>query len=202
MYIVLDTETTGVSSFKDRITQLAFIRYSENGEVLFKFNEYIKPNNWVIKDIDWYKQNGFSDAEAYEKGKFFTENNMSTKRCQDLGVDLYDALRVLQDNLKMVNIVVGHNIAFDKRFILSEMKRNGIIVQLLQYKKTYCTMNKSRSIVNALNKYGHKKAPNLTECVNHFKVGGKGEHEQQDENFHDALYDVEMCNEIYRKLIK
>lgn len=196
-HLTLDTETTGTNSFSDRITQLAFIRYNDNNEPVFKYNEYIIPDGWEIKDIDWYKRNGYSDAEAYEKGKFFTENGMSSEKCKKLGVPLFQALRALQDNLKInVDLIVGHNIAFDKRFVLAEMNRKSIQTALLKFKKSYCTMNKARNVVNAVNKRGGKKAPNLTECVKHFsiKLGG--------DNFHDAFYDVEACNEVYKQLIK
>ena len=172
-YMVLDTETTGFNHYKDRVTQIAFIVFDDEHKELFRYNEFIKPEGWTIPKTD-----------------FFLEHNMSTEKCERLGVPLYDALRAVQDNLKKVNLVVGHNIAYDKRFILEEMRRKNITVELFKFKKTFCTMQNNRVKVGAVNKSGGLKNPSLKECAVHFGV--------KTDILHDALEDILITSKIYK----
>ncbi len=178
MYLVFDTETTGVTA-NARMTQLAFILYDENGNILDKFCELIKPDGWVVP-----------------KEQFFIDNNMSTERCEAEGVDGFIAMRRFQEALKLCKYKIAHNITFDKRIIFTEMRMRGIEPALFQFKKEVCTMMSTIQFVGAINKWGKPgKWPNLTEL--HTKLFDKGF-----EGAHDALGDVMALGDCFFELKK
>ncbi len=90
-----------------RITQLCFESYRENsdGEIvcLQKFNQFIKPDGWVIP-----------------KEQFFIDNNMSTERCEELGIPIADALDQFIIDRTAADYSIAHNITFDSRVIQTE----------------------------------------------------------------------------------
>jgi len=185
-FLFFDVETTGFTKYKaedgtclgnhDRLTQLAFILTDSEGNSLEEYKTYVKPNNWFVPKED-----------------FFIENGMSTELCEKEGIQLFDALRVLQEALKQTKVKVAHNISFDNRIILAELRRAKITHELFQFKKGICTMNNSREYVGAKNKKGHLKQPNLQElheCLFNKKFDGA----------HDALSDVIAAKDCFFEL--
>ena len=185
--LFFDTETTGFTKYKDkdgndlknhgRMTQLAYMVVGFNGQIIEEYSTYIKPDGWFVPDED-----------------FFIENGMSTELCESKGVPVYEALRNLQEALKISKIKVAHNISFDNRIIMNEMIRCKITHQLFQFKMGFCTMYSSRKYVGALSKVGTLKMPNLTELhTKLFEVGFEGAH--------DALSDVAALKDCFFELV-
>jgi len=178
MYLVFDTETTGVGPTA-RMTQLAYILYDADGKVIEEFAELIKPEGWVVP-----------------KEQFFIDNNMSTERCEAEGVDGFMAMRRFQDALKQCQYKIAHNIQFDKGIINTELRVRGIEPALFKFKKECCTMLSTVKFVGAVNKWGKPgKWPNLTEL--HTKLFNKGF-----EGAHDALGDVRALGKCFFELKK
>jgi DNA polymerase III epsilon subunit-like protein len=194
MYLVFDTETTGLpksfgSPMEDvnnwpRITQLAFMLVDELGNELESFCELIKPEGWEIP-----------------KEKFFIDNNMSTERCQDEGIELFGALRTLQDCTKKAKYKVAHNIAFDKNIVGAELIRKEISDQMFKFKPEICTMRETTSACGIKKSHGRgNKWPKLIELHEYlFKESFDGAH--------DALEDVRatkrcLIESINRGIIK
>lgn len=179
MYLIFDTETTGFKGeTPNRMTQLAFGLFDKKGELIYEYESLVKPDNWVIPKED-----------------FFIENNMSTERCLEFGKPAFNVLRELQDNLKKCKVKIAHNISFDNRIILSELKRYDITHQLFQFKKGYCTMKNTRDIVQALDSRGRIKNPKLNE-LHQFLFGNNFE------GAHDALQDIRATARCYFKITK
>lgn len=174
-YLFFDTETNGFPP-KARMTQLAFMLVREDGQVVYSYESLIKPDGWEVP-----------------KEQFFIDNNMSTERCQEHGVPVFNALRELQDNLKKANYKVAHNINFDNQIILKEMKLAGITHQLFQYKKGFCTMSTTTNFCKLPGKYGNYKWPKLIEL--HDILFG----EEFDEA-HDAMADVKAMVRCFFEL--
>ena len=176
MYLLFDTETNGLGPAA-RMAQLAFILYDENGNILEKYCELIKPDGWKIP-----------------KEQFFIDNNMSTERCEAEGVDGFEAMRAFQEALKRCQYKVAHNIQFDKGIINTELRIRGIEPALFKYKKECCTMLSTVQFVGALNKWGKPgKWPNLQEL--HNKCFG-----ESFDGAHDALADVEAMGRCFFEL--
>lgn len=178
MYLFFDTETNGFPP-KANMTQLAFILTDENGNVIKQYESLIKPQGWTIP-----------------KTEFFIENNMSTERCEAHGIPVYDALRELQEALKMCTYKIAHNIKFDNDIVSNELIRAGITHQLFQFKKQHCTMLTNVQFVGALNKWGKPgKWPKLMEL--HVKL-----FDCEFEGAHDALDDVRAMVKCFFELKK
>jgi DNA polymerase-3 subunit epsilon len=176
MYLVYDTETNGFPP-KARMTQLAFILYAEDGTIIEQFESLIKPDGWVIP-----------------KQQFFIDNNMSTERCEEHGIPVFDALRRLQDALKQCSYKIAHNHNFDNQIVTNEIAFAGIEPALFKYKKSFCTMLSTVEYVGAINKWGKPgKWPNLMEL--HNKVFGC-----DFEGAHDALDDVKATGNCFFEL--
>ena len=187
-FLFFDTETTGLpvrwgASTEDldnwpRIIQLAFIVADEDGTELFRYKELIKPDGWVIPKEDFWIDNGFSTEENEEKG-----------------VPIFEALRALQDNLKIVDYKVAHNINFDNPVTGAEILRAGITYQLFQFKKGICTMNSSTKFCNLPGRYGKPKWPKLLELH-------KILFDVEFDGAHDAMADVTATKDCFFELIK
>jgi DNA polymerase III subunit epsilon len=193
MYLFFDTETNGFPPHAN-MTQLAFVLTDKQGNIIQEFQSIIKPKNWIVKDKAWYLANGYNEKDAQEKGGFFTDNNISTERCEKEGIDVFIALRKFQDALKKCEYKVAHNISFDNKIVYKEIVDNGITKELFQFKKNLCTMMNSTQYVGAINKWGKPgKWPTLSEL--HIKLFG--------EDFtgaHDALDDVKAMVKCFFKM--
>jgi len=176
MYLVFDTETTGFPP-KARMSQLGFVLYDKDGNVIDKFQSLIKPDGWTVP-----------------KEKFFIENNMSTERCEAEGIPVFDALRRLQESLKKCDYKIAHNIRFDNQIVLKELKLAGITWQLFHYKKGICTMMSAyNGGYSGTHANGRTKWPKLIELHQMlFEVGFDGAH--------DAMEDVLATGKCFFEL--
>jgi DNA polymerase III subunit epsilon len=118
--IIIDTETTGMSAFHDRVIELAMIRVSKN-KIIDKFTTLINPQKRIspfITSFTGITNEELKDAPIFEDVK----------------------TRVLE--LLDGAVFVAHNVRFDYSFIKTELKRIGI-----NYKaKTFCTVRLSRRL--------------------------------------------------------
>jgi DNA polymerase III epsilon subunit-like protein len=194
MYLIFDTETNGLPRFFNspmedltnwpRITQFAFLLIDENGNELEKFQSLIKPDNWTIP-----------------KDKFFIENNMTTERCNEFGIPIFNALRKFQDALKKCKYKVAHNIAFDKNVVGAEIIRAGITLELFKFTPEICTMKSSTNHVCIRNQFGGYKWPKLIELHNFlFGCDFEGAHDAMDDVQATAKCLIELINRGIIKL--
>lgn len=160
--LFFDTETNGLKNngVCPRITQIAWIVVESETE--FVYNEkscLVKPDGWEVP-----------------KTQFFIDNNISTERCQEHGVDMPAILDLLiQDIIQYgVEVIVAHNIAFDAPVLVAEMKMYGKTIG--RKLRKLCTM------LSYSNHYGGKW-PKLQEM--HVKLFG-----EEFEGAHDALDDI------------
>ena len=141
--LVFDTETTGLPeennvSILDTfrwpyIVQLSFIYYdSEINDVIEYYDKVIKlPDNITIPE-DSIRIHGITNEIMREKG-----------------INIKTALKEFNDILKECDIVIAHNISFDKRMIMVECIRNKISQYFTRgqnKKPEFCTMKNSKNI--------------------------------------------------------
>ena len=189
--LIFDTETTGLPeennvSILDTfrwpyIVQLSFIYYdSEINDIIDYYDTIIKlPENITIPE-DSIKIHGITNETMREKG-----------------ISIRTALKKFNDILKVCDIVVGHNISFDKRMIMVESIRNKISQYFTrgEYKKPeYCTMKSSKNIckIKMVNYKGEHyfKNPKLLELYKYiFK--------EEPKNLHNSFVDVLLCLRCY-----
>ena len=111
--MVLDTETTGFPSSRNpqeldkfnnaRLIELGYIIFDKTGKDIKKYDDLIKPNNFVITNTYVH---GITHENAVKNGK-----------------NINQVLDQLTLDLKNVDGIICHNISFDMAIILSEAYR-------------------------------------------------------------------------------
>lgn len=146
-YIVIDTETTGLSHYSNEIIEIAAIRI-ENGKIINKFQTLVKPHNVISPTIT--RLTGIT--------------NEMVKNSPDI-------LDVLPDFLKFIgdSPLVGHNITFDLRFLnsyLDENLTNLLADTMLIARKKLPNLDnhKLETIVRHLNITDHQDHRALSDC--------------------------------------
>ena len=196
--IIFDTETTGLpKNYKlepsldnldnwPHIVQLSWIMYDTNNCA-----NLIAVSDNVIKIPDGIE----ISEESIKLHKITKELNQSS------GVDRTIALYKFNKEVQNCDVVVGHNISFDKRMIMVECIRNGI-QQYFNYKGKkkfeFCTMKTGVDIcmIEKVAKNGdtYFKYPTLTELYyTLFK--------ENPLNVHNSFVDTLLCLRCYVKLV-
>lgn len=103
--IIFDVESTGVDVTEDEIIQIAAIKLNKSGEVIDKFEKFLK-NKKPVKDSVYV--HGFSDEMLQKIGE--------------------DKKRVLEEFVEYSrdSIIVGHNVQYDINILCSELERNNL----------------------------------------------------------------------------
>lgn len=171
--LFLDTETTG---FKPgNICQLSYLIIDGNN---------IIPNNYFFKVN--YVEAGAQSVHGLSVGKLEKlSDNMSFK----------DKVTLVKKDFDNTNLLVGHNISFDLKFIISEFENAG---QYFNYDHVLCTMKYFTNIVKISKGRGSGyKWPKLYELTNFFKISDKEIMKATEElfesknlDYHDARFDT------------
>ena len=104
VYVVLDTETTGVTS-DDKLTEIGAVKLV-NGKVVEKFSTFVNPERSIpqkVVDLTGITDDMVADAPLFES--------------------------VVGDLYKLTHgaIIVGHNVEFDMRFIKTQSSDSGYV---------------------------------------------------------------------------
>jgi DNA polymerase-3 subunit epsilon len=114
--LVFDTETTGLpekgASIYDTekwpyIVQLSYVLYDTTSNSPTMKDDYIKIDDSVI-----------ISEKSYEI------HNLSHEVLNARGINIVDAISEFNKILKICDVIVGHNVSFDKRMIFVECFRN------------------------------------------------------------------------------
>jgi len=184
MYLVFDTETTGLpknyqaplDDFSNwpRMVQLAWSIYDAEGNLWESYSYIIKPDGYVIPD---------------EVAKI---HRISQERAMAEGVNLHEVLDHFINDVQKSEYLVGHNIDFDHKIVGCELMRENMSNPLL-IANEICTMKSSVQFCKIDNGRGGYKWPNLTELYTRLFNTGFPE-------AHDAMVDVKACAECFFEL--
>jgi len=127
-YVLLDLETTGATPLKDRITEIALIRF-ENGQEIDRWQTLVNPQTNIpdfIQSLTGITNEMVEDAPTFEQvaGKL---------------------LDYLDDA-----VMCAHNVRFDHGFLKAEFKRIGITLK----QKVLCTVKLSRKLYPQYKSHG------------------------------------------------
>ena len=185
MYIVFDTETTGLpkkynAPFTDmdnwpRMVQLAWISYDEEGHEKERHNYIIKPEGYIIPQ------------------ESINVHRITNERAHAEGKDLKTVLELFTSELKKHSYLVAHNLSFDENvvgceFIRKDVENNLYDLKFIDTKELcvdFCKIPSSRGY----------KWPTLTEL--HMKL-----FETEIVDAHDAIVDVEALGKCFFELKK
>lgn len=190
--LVFDTETTGLPAERNTsifetdkwpyIVQLTYLLYD------MKNHNVIEMEDLIIKcEID-------IPEEASNIHGITTNISMIKGLEIDKALDLFDSA------LKRADVVVGHNISFDKRLYMVETirrkRRQYFTVDKIK-KEEYCTMKNGKDLckIEKISYKGEKyyKYPTLTELY-------KTLFNKEPNGVHNALNDVLACFRCYHKM--
>ena len=188
MYLIFDTETTGVPHNKTapltdldnwpRVVQIAWQLHDGNGALLSQESHIIRPDGFDIP----YK------AEQI--------HGISTKRALEEGRPLKNVLDSFLADLEKTSVLVGHNIEFDINILGAEFIRQNLPTEKLLTAAKVDTGLVSVEFCQLPGGPGGKlKMPRLEEL--HKKLFGKGFGDA-----HDASYDVAATARSFFGLIK
>lgn len=188
--MIFDTETSGLPKERNpsiydtdkwpHVMQLSYIIYDmESGELDEVYDVYIRLNTWIIVD------------------PVSTEIHGITREIMDSqGISIQEALIHMRDALGKVDLCVGHNVSFDKRFIIVEGIRNNI---RMNFPADYCTMKNSKDLckIEFTFSNGSKgfKYPKLMELYQHLFPGIP-----VPQNLHNSLADTIITLKCYCKM--
>jgi DNA polymerase III subunit alpha len=176
MYLIFDTETTGIPRNKTapltdlenwpRLVQIAWQLHDTNGALLDQRNYLVKPEGFNIP---------FKAEQIH---------GISTQRATEEGESLEVVLHAFLADVEKTNVLIGHNIEFDINIIGAELVRKGIDPEKITGVNKVDTGLASIDYCQLPGGIGGKlKMPRLNEL--HEKLFGKGF-----DDAHDAAYDV------------
>jgi len=187
LILFLDTETTGLPEGKNislyqtqkwpYVIQLSYIIFdTEVNEVVHTFDSVIKLDDSV---------------EISEKS--ISMHGVTRERSQTEGVNMKGALEELNNNLKTIDLVVGHNISFDKQIMIVENIRNNVF-SLFPKKRLFCTMKEYKEYcdIKKERQDGTIYAKYPTLCELYEKLFGT-----KPDNLHNSYVDVLVCARCY-----
>jgi DNA polymerase-3 subunit alpha len=188
MYLIFDTETTGIPHNKTapitdldnwpRVVQLAWQLHDAQGKLLSQHSYIVKPEGFNIP----YK------AEQV--------HGISTKRALAEGHDLKKVLDLFLHDLKGTSLLVGHNIEFDISILGAEFIRQQIDTEnILKIEKLDTGISSTEFCQLTGGIGGRLKMPRLVEL--HQKLFGKDFGDA-----HDASYDVAATARCFFGLVK
>lgn len=188
MYLIFDTETTGIPHNKTapitdldnwpRLVQLAWQLHDSTGKLISNHNYIVKPEGFDIP----YK------AEQI--------HGVSTKRALAEGHELFTVLSTFIQDLSKTSLLVGHNIEFDINIIGAEFIRKSLAPEQFTNLDRVDTGIASTEFCQLSGGIGGRlKMPRLIEL--HQKLFGKDFGDA-----HDAAYDVAATARCYFGLIK
>ena len=187
--IVFDTETTGLPEGRNTsiletekwpyIVQISWILYDMDKQIVVSIQDHIIDCGVPIPD-DSIRVHGITQ-----------------KRSERKGIPVVDAMNQFDNDLQQADLVVAHNLSFDKRVYMVEairhhrkqyFTRNGV------RKPEFCTMKNTKDIckIERNNSKGeiYYKYPSLSELHEHlFGFNPKGTH--------DSMADVLICFRCY-----
>lgn len=181
-YLFFDTETTGKPKNYDspafdtdnwpRLVSFAYILSDETGDIIKKDAFIVKPDGYEIhKDVE-------------------NVHGISTELANREGIDINDALNIIESLIDEAGILVGHNISFDINVVDCEFYRyrEKLYLDNMPYR---CTMKESVSYC-ALPKLKYPKLQDL-----YTKLFGK-----QFKDAHNAMADIQATFECFWELVK
>ncbi len=188
MYLIFDTETTGIPHNKTapitdldnwpRVVQLAWQLHDNKGKLLSRQNAIIQPDGFDIP----YK------AEQI--------HGISTRRAQEEGLPLKNVLELFIHDLNRTQLLVGHNIEFDISILGAEFIRQQLDLDLLLKLDKLDTGVASVDFCQLAGGIGGRlKMPRLVEL--HEKLFGNDFGDA-----HDASYDVAATARCFFGLLK
>jgi DNA polymerase-3 subunit epsilon len=184
--LIFDTETTDRLDFKAPITAEHQPHIVQLGAILedFKSEKLMASVNLLVATEGWLVQPGAAQVHG-----------ISQEVADTFGVSHINACYVFRDLVKQADVVVAHNIDFDRQIMIRALAIAGVEEIPWDRVRQRCTMKTGTAVCKVPKPGGRSgfKWPTLTEALQ-ILCG------EEMQNAHDAMADVEACRKIHRKL--
>lgn len=192
--LIFDTETSGLPEERNcsvlslhkwpYIVQLAYILYDTDTNTILDYNDTLI---------------NISD-DVYISPESINIHKITREMCNEKGENIRQVLNRFNNVLLETDLIVGHNLQFDKNIIMVEFLRNRMLHNFNPnniIKPTFCTMENGKSICKLTykNKYGNlvAKYPKLLELFKYY-------FDYIPEGLHNAMCDVIITLRCYYKM--
>jgi DNA polymerase III epsilon subunit-like protein len=194
--LAFDTETSDIPINLPSIIQLGYVLY-----------DTIKPSNTKIfnKYIDISDSDNIVISKKSSKIHHIT-NAFLKKLEPKYKMKINDAIYEFMKDVSKANVIVGHNVDFDRQMIIAELlklklpEEKQFLEKMLNDDMFKCTMILTKPICKLQMKIKTKyiiKSPKLIEAYSHF-FGYK----PKNELLHNALIDAIICLRVYCMCLK
>ena len=189
--LIFDTETSGLPDANNisvlstnswpYILQLAYIMYDTISNTILEYNDSLIK---IGKDV-------------YISPESISIHQITKEMCNTNGIDIKEALNKFNNALLQVDLLIGHNIQFDKNLLIVEFLRNKIMHNFNPKNipiQSFCTMERGKSICQLTYKTRDgkilSKPPKLLELFKHF-------FNEVPNGLHNAMTDVIVTLRCY-----
>lgn len=187
MYLIYDTETSGLPTFTSyrgyhdprdvskydtsRLVSISWILANENLDIVEKAYYIVRPTDFVIPQ-NVINIHHITNEIAHEQGK-----------------DIQEVLQSFKDVASKATTLVAHNVYFDVNVLKSECYRNqrGDVADAISRMRTYCTMAEAKRLLEL------PRNPKLADLY-------KMLYGEDMTNAHNAEYDTWCCYKCFAQL--
>jgi DNA polymerase III subunit alpha len=193
MYLIFDTETTGLPIFNKtgyyRFPSYRFLnKYNTSRIVSISWiianekREQIKHKYHIIRPLDFTIDNNSKAVEIH---------GITAEIANEKGISWHVMYDEFIQDLVQCDTIVAHNIQFDVSVLLSEMHRynKDFGISTLLNKKRICTMKMGKDTM------GTMKVPKLSELYEFL-------YNEPIENAHNASYDTLYCYKCLARMLE
>ena len=173
--LFFDTETTNIKP--GSICQLSYILVDSS----------LKPQKTIGKNFFFTVEEMSPEAEAV--------HGFSLEKLYELSEGKYfeDSFEDFMKDFIQADVVIGHNVSFDIKFLKHELEGIG---EIYEPKRLFCTMNYYKNVCRILNPRGEYKNPRLEEVVKFLNITDELINSTASKlfegsgNYHDARFDT------------
>ena len=210
LILVFDTETTGLippenySRTRDSHSRLEYMKETYPNILQLSYLLYDTCNKTIVEKGNYYIK---IDPSIIIQEQSIAIHGITREKLEENGVSIDFALMKFYNAYMRANLIIGHNLDFDKKMMHIEFERNSnnlkkigctnpevIIIQLLmESEKMYCTMKNSMYVCNIV--------------LESNRMGKLGPHEYMETvDIHGMMYEKRMyvkyptLAELYHKL--
>jgi DNA polymerase III subunit epsilon len=184
-------------SYQPHVLQLSYIIYDlENPKDAKIFNKYIKITPEIGAKIH---------PDVVQKCRF--DFNSLMEKPEEQKISIEEALSEFVNDIKSCDVIVGHNVTFDRKLLLTEVLRlpnpPEVYLDLFTSPDNFtCSMNETAHMCNLRSEVKNKsgnityrlKPPKLSEAYEYF-FGYK----PNGDYLHDAIIDIVVCLRLFAK---
>ncbi len=178
--LIFDTETSGTDQFLNVILQLSYqVVDSDSWETIKIGNFYFPwPEDESKVNLGAIQVNGLTKEVLESKG-------LSERKA---------ALEEFVEDMNSCDLLVAHNLNFDKKFIVASCKNEGVECTESGWEHTYDTMRETTGFCKIPSDFDDYKWPRLTELAERLGI------DYSQIPLHDSSGDVELTKQCFKKL--